>query len=79
MDGTVGSPFEQRDADEAAKIVDLTHVLDKVAYHFANASDSSLESDLKVDDTNALWWIFVKMAEYYKIEREMERGHADAL
>ena len=79
LDGTVGSPYEQREPEEAASIVDLTHLLDKLVSHYNGATDSSLGSDLSFDDSNLLEDIFFRMTKYYEIEQALQRGHAEEL
>ena len=70
IDGVVGSPFEQRNGADAAKIVDLTHVLDLLINHFL-AADPTAPSDLNVTVSVDLALLFGKMADYYQIEDQL--------
>ena len=70
IDGVEGSPFEQKNGSDAAKIVDLTHVLDMLINHFVEGEPTA-SSDLEVDVSVDLAMIFGKMADYYQIEDQL--------
>lgn len=79
LDGTLGSPFEQREDDEMAKIADLMHILDKMSKHYSSEAKTGgfREDWADEEDRRKIGKIFKEMADFYLIFDTIEKREKD--